>query len=786
MFKISSTKFISMAVAASMLGLLLAICISQPVTATSPGASWLDGFTYRKSHDISPSAGAGTGYVVGIKVYNGTGTDGVETVAGVEFGKVYVNTTTYDLGEIRFTASDGITILPCWKENYTANASANFWVRISDSLSTVTSTIYVYWGNHLAVDGSSGEATFQFYDHFNNSYWHKDGVIIDAPDSSWHVSEATVLYETGRQILTGGTGPVFKLWYRTQHHTGGTYYGFINYAESENGMDWTSITVLSANADPLGGELAVPYVAHIDNYYYLSCGGWKGGVIGIDLWRSSDGVTGWTKIKSPIYTVGAPGSWNDYLLGNRHMWKEGATWYMTFDGCGTPGKEQWKTGLATSTDGLTWTPYAGNPIIGNASYFCGGVHVQKVGSTYYAWGQATTDPDGLLNVIDRWQSTDLHAWTKAAGNDPVIPRELYIESCEIADPSMVYAKGNIWCYYEAVGPTLGDWNGLSLMRCGLPFDQLVQTQEQQSYDKTLKWHGDLATVSISGSQANITGTAQWTTFESLKNDFDGDLCIRTDGNFEGSPVGASEGSRMGMNNWHWPSVPSDPAVSFQLIALYTGTSNQISVTDGIGTTTKTSNLNGLGAKWDIFWTTDLADFRQNGVAKMNSPLTVYVPVGDNFTLVYDTQGLLDSMILNSTFVRPYIASEPEHDEWGLLETYSSGGSVTITSTPVTTGTVNVSYSYQVVATGEDIIYSLETNATGLTIDADTGLVSGTPTGAGTFYVEVTATNDGGADVQNYTLTVTPSRYAFMDDLMPLLWMLLVLVALMGLVVAARR
>jgi hypothetical protein len=127
---------------------------------------------------------------------------------------------------------------------------------------------------------------------------------------------------------------------------------------------------------------------------------------------------------------------------------------------------------------------------------------------------------------------------------------------------------------------------------------------------------------------------------------------------------------MGMNNFHWPSVPSDPAVTFQLIAVLTGTINVISVCDGIGTTTETSNLNGLGAKWDIFWTTDLADFRQNGVAKMNSPLTVYVPVGDNFTLAYEAQGLLDSMILNSTFVRPYIASEPAHGGWSDVCVYT--------------------------------------------------------------------------------------------------------------------
>jgi hypothetical protein len=110
----------------------------------------------------------------------------------------------------------------------------------------------------------------------------------------------------------------------------------------------------------------------------------------------------------------------------------------------------------------------------------------------------------------------------------------------------------------------------------------------------------------------------------------------------------------------------------------------------------------------------------------------------------------------------------------------------ITSTPILTGTVNVSYSYQVVATGEDITYSLVTNATGLIIDPDTGLVSGTPTGAGTFYVEVTATNGGGTDVQNYTLTVVANPLTWIDETMNMIMALvpvLVLLALLGVVVA---
>jgi hypothetical protein len=655
-----SSKLLAVVIASTMLTVMFAAFVSAPVSATTPPPAFLDGFMYRKMHDILPSAGAGAGYAVGIKVYNGTGTDGVETVDGVEMGKVYLGATAQgDFDDIRFTGDDAQTILPCWRESYTLDDNAVFWVNLFYDVSTVTQSIYVYWGYPLAVEPSCGETTFQFFDHFNNSYWQKQGVIIPIPATDWHFTEPTVLYETGRHLLTG-TGEVFKLWYRAQHADMGTYLGYIRYAESEDGWNWVETTIMTADPDVTGNHLALPFVCHVGSYYYLYIHGHL--LTACDVWRSSNGVTGWTLLRANTLVSDASPAWDSLIIGNSFVWYESGTWYMTYDANSVVAHEQWQTGLATSPDGMTWTKYVGNPIIGNASYFAGGFHVQKVGSTYYAWGQATRDPDGYLDNFDRWQSTDLHSWTRAAGWEWTIPRELPTEAWEICDPSMIYAKGNIWIYYLAASSP-GNWNGISLALVGMPFDQLVQTQENQAYNKTLKWtSAAIAQMTVVDSWATITGLTGWEQMETIKQDFGPGINVRTDGAYSTSPS-AGTGSRVCLNNEHYPT-----GVTLQVATVYVNSANQIGVFDGSATTV-TTDISGGVAKWDLKWIVGSVSLFRDGVEALNSPVTTNVPTNSDMTLVYDALNATATFTLNSTFVRPYVASEPEHDVWCALEIY---------------------------------------------------------------------------------------------------------------------
>ncbi|MEW6413300.1 MAG: putative Ig domain-containing protein, partial [Candidatus Zixiibacteriota bacterium] len=77
-----------------------------------------------------------------------------------------------------------------------------------------------------------------------------------------------------------------------------------------------------------------------------------------------------------------------------------------------------------------------------------------------------------------------------------------------------------------------------------------------------------------------------------------------------------------------------------------------------------------------------------------------------------------------------------------------------TSTPITSGTYGVLYTYDADASGYPApTFALSTAPAGMTIDAVSGLISWTPDDAGDFDVVIEAANSSGTAVQSFTITV---------------------------------
>ena len=80
----------------------------------------------------------------------------------------------------------------------------------------------------------------------------------------------------------------------------------------------------------------------------------------------------------------------------------------------------------------------------------------------------------------------------------------------------------------------------------------------------------------------------------------------------------------------------------------------------------------------------------------------------------------------------------------------------VTSAGTASGVVGDAFSYQIIATNTPASYDATGLPGGLTVNTASGLISGTPTGAGTFNVTVSATNPGGTGTRALTLTVATS------------------------------
>ena len=261
--------------------------------------------------------------------------------------------------------------------------------------------------------------------------WTRQGRVL-APSVAW---ESTSIQEPD---VTRADG-IFKMWAKGGWATTG-----LGYYTSANGTTWSR----NAGNPVLGSapEVSQPMIFWDGTQYrcYYNSGG-DSDPNTPRYATSTDGTT-WT-IQGSGSFITNPGAITQW--GNRHVWKEGASWYMLQEARVTT----WRTYRMTSTDGATWTLGAEQtslrPTVG---WNYGGptmLEVPKIGGRYHVWYHA-----GSGSTSDLY-----HSASDTASNDWDTPNLVLTHSGtgdevdQVADPSIVILGNTAYLFYAGVDNT---------------------------------------------------------------------------------------------------------------------------------------------------------------------------------------------------------------------------------------------------------------------------------------------------------------------------------------------
>ena len=114
---------------------------------------------------------------------------------------------------------------------------------------------------------------------------------------------------------------------------------------------WDSYNVVMGSVQRVGGTYHLWYYGSANNFNFQ-----------IGHATSADGIAWIRDATNPVVTAGPPGSWEERAAsGPEVVYEDGLfkMWYSGLDNSATPGS----IGYATSPDGSAWTKYAGNPVV---------------------------------------------------------------------------------------------------------------------------------------------------------------------------------------------------------------------------------------------------------------------------------------------------------------------------------------------------------------------------------------------------------------------------------------
>jgi len=367
-----------------------------------------------------------------------------------------------DGADVRFTPSDGTTLLPFWIETWDAvGETARIWVRVDD-LPVGNSILYLYYANSEANSASDGASTFIFFDDFESfhppySMNAVDYLTTPTYDGSEQVVHPDVVYVPG-----GWNGYAYWMVMTPYPDTNDDYEN-PSILVSSDGLTWE---VPDGLTNPLVDAPAAGHNADTDMllvgdtlmvYYAETVGYGPEDFVHFNVLTSTNGID-WDGPETVLsFLLGSDG----YGLSPTVLYEAGTfyMWYVRSAGCTDNTSSVY---LRTSTDGLDWG--AEQPVtLTHPGQVVWHPDVQWNGSSYVMlYAAYPENKNCAATSLYYAESTDREEWTVTT--TPVLtPNPLGWDSSAIYRSTLLVDDAFLRIWYSAqsglewrVGYTEGD------------------------------------------------------------------------------------------------------------------------------------------------------------------------------------------------------------------------------------------------------------------------------------------------------------------------------------------
>ena len=312
--------------------------------------------------------------------------------------------------------------------------------------------------------------------------WTYRGIVV-APVAADTPGQPNIFYESGAKILSG---TVFKMLFGSANG--------VCYAESLDGLTgWTrygSNPVLVPSGTPTAGWNAYPKVFKNGSTYY--CYVVNPNFQSMSSWTAPDLSGPWTQQAANAITptqTWSGGATPSFFGQLAVAGQEAGTWYGYYTAFDS-GLTQYAMGLATSTDLVNWTAFAGNPVL--TAKFPSNFTFANVGSLIYGWTQiiqpgipAFGSGNGLPSDITRYVAASPSTLSAAPSlNASTIYRvnsAMGIGSTvgQVGDPSIIEVNGTTYMYVTVTATGNGAPTNyqIACFTAAMTIAELVETYE---------------------------------------------------------------------------------------------------------------------------------------------------------------------------------------------------------------------------------------------------------------------------------------------------------------------